>query len=50
MTDIEDTTPEAADHHSDVATIAPLWVFLLALIAIVEIGVLPVTVADCGCF
>jgi hypothetical protein len=43
MSDIEDATPEAADHHSHVATIAPYWVLLLALIAAIEIGALPVT-------
>jgi len=42
MTDIEDATPEAPDHHSD-ATIAPFWILLLALIAAIEIGALPVT-------
>jgi hypothetical protein len=42
MADIEDATPEAADHHSHVETIAPFWVLLLALIAVIEIGALPV--------
>jgi len=40
MTDID--APESADHHSHVATIAPFWVLLLALIAVIEIGTLPV--------
>ena len=43
MTDIESTTPDAPDHHSEVATIAPLWLLLLALITVVEIGALPLT-------
>jgi hypothetical protein len=43
MTDIESTTSEAPDHHSEVATIAPLWLLLLALITVIEIGALPVT-------
>ena len=43
MTDIENATPEAPEHHSDAATIAPFWVLLLALIAAIEIGALPVT-------
>ena len=43
MTDIENTAPEAPDHHSEVTTIAPFWVLLLALITIIEIGALPVT-------
>ena len=42
MTDIEDATPEAPDHHLN-ATMAPFWVLLLALIAAIEIGALPVT-------
>jgi len=42
MTDIEDATPKAPDHHSD-GTIAPFWILLLALIAAIEIGALPVT-------
>jgi hypothetical protein len=42
MTDIEDATSEAPDHHSD-ATMAPFWILLLALIAAIEIGALPVT-------
>jgi hypothetical protein len=43
MTDIEDATSEAPDHHSRVATMAPFWILLLALIAAIEIGTLPVT-------
>ena len=43
MTDIEDATPEVPDHHSEVVTIAPFWVLLLALITVIEIGALPVT-------
>jgi hypothetical protein len=43
MTDIENATSKAPDHHADVATIAPFWVLLLALIAAIEIGALPVT-------
>jgi len=42
MTNSQDTSPERYDHHSDAAT-APIWVLLLALIIMVEIGFLPVT-------
>ena len=43
MTDVENTAVEAPDHRSEVATIAPLWLLLLALITLIEIGALPVT-------
>jgi hypothetical protein len=38
-----DPSPEAPDQHSDAAAIAPIWVLLLALIVVIEIGFLPVT-------
>ena len=43
MTNNQDTSPEAPDHHSGAAAIAPFWLLLLALIVVVEIGFLPVT-------
>ena len=43
MTNNQDTSPEALDHHSDAAAIAPFWLLLLALIVVIEIGFLPAT-------
>ena len=43
MTDIEDAASEVPDHHHSDAAMAPFWILLLALIAAIEIGALPVT-------
>ena len=37
MTNNQNTLPKAPDHHSD-AAIASIWVLLLALIIVIEIG------------
>ena len=42
MADDQNTSPETADDYS-YAAIAPIWVLLLVLIALIEIGTLPVT-------
>ena len=38
-----DQNPSLAPDHSFDAAIAPTWVLLLALIGVIEIGLLPVT-------
>ena len=43
MTNNQDTSSEAPDHHTDAAVIAPMWILLLAVIVVIEIGFLPVT-------
>jgi hypothetical protein len=43
MTNNQDTSPQVPDHYSDAAVIAPIWVLLMALIIVIEIGCLPVT-------
>ena len=42
MADDQNTSPETADDYS-YSAIAPIWVLLLVLIALIEIGTLPVT-------
>jgi hypothetical protein len=37
MTNNQDTLPKAPDHHSD-AAIASIWLLLLTLIVVIEIG------------